>query len=128
MATYEDTLLRLNLAPEVFQRSPDAVIIVDVDGEIRIANEQASILTGYTESELLHQPVDALLPETLRDGHESHRAAYVREPRTRIMGEGRSLELRHKDGSLVPVEINLAPLTHDLGIFTIATIRRRRGE
>lgn len=125
MAVYDDMRLKLLLAPDAFQRAPDAMLLVDLTGTIRVVNEQASVLTGYAETELLHQGVEMLVPEDLRAGHEQLRAGYFQDPHTRAMGGGMHLELRRVDGQLVPVEINLSCITSSEGIFTCATARRR---
>lgn len=124
MPGYDDSLFKLKTAPAAFDRNPDGLLVVSASGEIRAVNEAAVVLCGWSEDELLHQPVEVLIPEALRERHAAHRAGYVREPRTRAMGDGLLLDLLHRDGDLVPVQINLAPLITD-AIYTLATIRRR---
>jgi PAS domain S-box-containing protein len=127
VAIYDDMRLKMLLAPDVFQRAPDAMIVVDLSGIIRVVNEQASVLTGYPETELLHQPVEMLVPEDRRGRHEQLRTGYFQDPHTRAMGAGMRLDLRRVDGQLIPVEINLSCITTGEGIFTCATARRRSG-
>lgn len=125
MAVYEDMRLKFMLAPDIFQRAPDAMFVIDLAGIIRAVNEQASVFTGYPETELLHQPIEMLVPEELRGRHEQLRAGYMQEPHTRAMGAGMRLDLRRVDGQLVPVEINLSYITTAEGNFACATARRR---
>lgn len=124
MALYEDNRLKFALAADVFQRLPDPVIVVDASGRIRMVNERASLLTGYPESDLLHRPIEDLVPEQLRAAHEQYRASYIQDPHTRAMGAGLRLELVQSDGARIPVEINLAWLSVADGNFAIATVRR----
>jgi len=128
MSLYEDNRLKFTLAPDVLQRMPDPLIVVDATGRIRMVNERASLLTGYTESDLLHRPIEDLVPPPLQSEHERYRGSYMQDPHTRPMGAGMRLEMVHADGSLIPVEINLAWLTAPDGNFAIATVRRTAAE
>lgn len=128
MSMFEDTRLMFELAPDLFRRNPDAIIVVDTpEAKIRAVNEQALLLTGWPETDLLHQHIEVLVPAGLRDAHERHRSGYIQEPHTRAMGVGLELELLRADGQLVPVEINLALVPTQRGNFVITTVRRRRG-
>ncbi len=71
--------------------SPDALILVDQDGEIVLGNEQAASLFGYHPDELIGHPLEMLLPERFHTVHVSHRANYAAAPRLRPMGEGLTL-------------------------------------
>jgi PAS domain S-box-containing protein len=113
----------------LLESAPDAIVIVDRDGRITLANAQAERNFGYPRDELLNQPVEILVPETLRDRHQHHRADYAAKPHTRAMGEGMELHGRRKDGSEFPVEISLSPLKTPQGMIVTAIIRditRRR--
>ena len=113
----------------VVENAPDGIVAVDDDGRIVVANDRVEALFGYDRAELLGQPVELLLPTALRAGHEAHRQRYEAEPHTRPMGEGLQLVGRHRDGSQLPVEISLSPVTTDEGRLVVAVIRdvgRRR--
>lgn len=121
----EDSLFKLRIVEAAFDRNPDGLVIVSATGEIRAVNEAMVVLSGWPEHELLHEHVEVLLPPAVRERHAEHRAGYVRDPRTRAMGGGLlDLEMLHRSGELVPVQINLAPLLAD-AIYTLATVRRR---
>jgi PAS domain S-box-containing protein len=94
----------------LFETAPDAVIVVDRDGRIVLANAQAGRLFGYDEHGLLGLAIEALLPESLRAGHGAHRARFMANPRARPMGAGYELVGRRSDGSEFPVEIGLSPV------------------
>jgi two-component system sensor histidine kinase/response regulator len=94
----------------VLERSPDAFLVVDVDGVIHLANEQCEKLFGYARSELLGEKVEILVPDEFRAQHPALRASFHRDPTTRAMGALRDLHGRRKDGSLVPVDIALSPV------------------
>lgn len=114
------------------EAAPDAIIVADPRGRIVIANGLTERMFGYSQEELVAQPIEILVPERYRTAHVADVARYFREPRTRPMGGGRELAGRRKDGSEFAVEISLAPLQTDAGLFTIAAVRdtteRRRVE
>jgi two-component system sensor histidine kinase/response regulator len=109
----------------VLERSPDAFLVVDVDGVIHLANEQCEKLFSYTSSELVGQKVEILVPDEVRAQHPELRASFHREPTTRAMGALRDLHGRRKDGSLVPVDIALSPVParDGVGIQVAVSIR-----
>ena len=59
---------------------PDALIISDQDGRIRLVNAQAEQLFGYRREEIIGQPVELLVPERLRAEHPALRQRYYRRP------------------------------------------------
>jgi PAS domain S-box-containing protein len=105
------------------EAAPDAMMLVDEEGRIALANPQAERMLGYSREELLGQPVEMLVPQRFRAGHPAHRAGYFRSPGTRPMGIGMELSARRKDGSELPVEISLSPLVVDNRTLAIAAIR-----
>jgi PAS domain S-box-containing protein len=103
--------------------APDAIVITGDDGCIRLVNTQAEVMFGYERGELLGQPVEILLPESLKATHPVHRDRYSAQLRTRPMGAGLDLAARRKDGSEVPVEISLSPLETAEGRLITSVIR-----
>jgi two-component system NtrC family sensor kinase len=103
--------------------APDAIVIIDQDGQIVIANGQAERMFGYDKGALVGQPIEILLPERLRHLHLHHRDGYISEPRIRPMGSGQELIARRKDGNEFPVEISLSPLRTDDSLLITSVIR-----
>jgi PAS domain S-box-containing protein len=108
---------------EAFDSLPDPMVIVEEGGRIAAANHGAEQLLGYERSELIGQPVELLVPEGRRGGHEAHREMYLGDPSARPMGRGLDLEARCKDGSTIPVDISLSPLSLDHGQLVLVAIR-----
>lgn len=65
-----------SLFEKLVQSAPDGVLIVDRQGEIVLANRQATTIFGYTTQELVGKPVDMLVPEAVRSAHQNHRDGY----------------------------------------------------
>lgn len=94
----------------MLELAPDAMIIADSDGRIAIVNQRAEAVFGYPREEILGKPVELLLPESLRNRHVAHRSDFGKSPGVRLMGAGRDLVARRKDGSDFPAEISLSPV------------------
>ena len=107
----------------LLESAPDAMIIIDEQGKIAIANAQSEEMFGYERREILGQSVEMLLPERLRNTHVDHREGFASKPRLRPMGFGRDLLARRKDGSEFPVEISLSPVHSSAGNFVSSVIR-----
>jgi PAS domain S-box-containing protein len=112
----------LNIRP-FLDISPDALIIINQAGTIVMTNGQAETVFGYSQKELLGQPLELLLPQRYRGVHTTHRERYFASPRTRPMGIGLQLVGQRKDGTDFPVEISLSPLMLDGLLHAVAAIR-----
>ncbi|MBS0377748.1 MAG: PAS domain S-box protein [Proteobacteria bacterium] len=124
--------LSSELARNVLDAAPDAMVIIDRAGKIRFANRQAAAVFGYTHDELVGQPIELLMPAQFRGVHVGHRDDYMQQPRVRPMGGGLDLLGRRRDGTEFPVEISLSPIGSVDEALVAAAIRdvteRKRGE
>lgn len=103
--------------------APDAVILVDDQGMIEMANREASQLFDYTVEELLGQPVEILVPASAVD-HTGMRANYMQNTTTEQGPmKNKRLYARRKDGSEFPVDVSLSPIETNEGIKIIVDIR-----
>jgi len=107
----------------LLESAPDSMVIVNSDGFIELANQQTEKLFGYSNMELVGQPVDVLVPLNLRHGHGEHRGRFFSAPKPRSMGAGLDLMALRKDGTQFPVEISLSPLEGPNGVLVTAAIR-----
>jgi PAS domain S-box-containing protein len=107
----------------LFQLSPDAILVTDSDGILRAANPRTAELFGYTPAELIGLPVDRLVPTRFRGRHPAHRENYNAHPRTRQMGAALNLFALRKDGSEFPVDIMLKPVETSFGPVVLSFIR-----
>jgi two-component system, LuxR family, sensor kinase FixL len=116
----------------VVEAAPNAMIMINGEGKIELANAQTEAVFGYTRQELVGHAVEMLVPERFRSQHPEYRRIYQANPTARAMGAGRELFGRRKDGTEVPIEIGLNPIYASEGPFVLASIiditQRRQGE
>jgi PAS domain S-box-containing protein len=116
----------------LLESAPDAMVIVDRDGLVRIINAQTERLFGYSREELIGKPVEILMPERFHARHVGHRGNYSKSLRPGEMGAGLKLSGRRKDGTEFPIEISLSPFKTQGQTFVSSSIRdvsdRRRAE
>ncbi len=82
----------------LLESAPDAMVIVDNDGNIALVNAQTERLFGYARHELLGNQVQMLMPERFRGIHSEHRAASS-HPKVPVIGYGLDLYGLRKDGT-----------------------------
>lgn len=102
---------------------PDAVLICTPDGTIAQANDEAERLFAYPRDELVGSPIEMLVPGELALAHRWHRERYAATEHPRPMLTGPGVEGVRKDGSRVPVEVNLASVRLAGGPAIVASVR-----
>ncbi|MGR9037336.1 MAG: PAS domain S-box protein, partial [Gammaproteobacteria bacterium] len=117
------------LLEAIFKTTPNGLLLIDQSGKIRMTNAALDKMFGFVESELMGQKLEILVPEPKRHKHSSLHQEYMRQPRTRVMGEGLELFGQRKDGSLFPIDVSLATFTvneEQLSQATVADITSRK--
>lgn len=107
----------------LFEASPDALVVVDTEGRIALANRQTEKAFGYSRLELIGQSMDCLLVERLRNSHLQQRLLYQDAPHQLSMGTALALIGRRRDGSEFPLDILLRPVHSSSGKQILAAVR-----
>jgi PAS domain S-box-containing protein len=106
----------------IINQTDDGFVTIDDKGLISMVNPAVCQLFGYTDKELLHQPVSLLLPENERRQHDTYLAeSHLHAPK--VIHRTRTLHGRRKDGSLFPIELNVSPMQFGHRKFFIGVIR-----
>ena len=101
----------------------DAIITIDERGTIESFNPAASRIFGYERAEVLGQNIRMLMPESYRAQHEQGLAWYLRTGKANIIGIGREVEGRRKDGQVFPVDIAVSEVRVGLRRWFIGILR-----
>ncbi len=100
----------------IWEHAPDGLLIVDDNGQIVKANEQAIHFFG--DPDLVGRSVDELVPDGVHD-HAALRAGYAAKPSRRAMGTGARLEAKRANGSVIPVHVALSPIAAGLNLAAV---------
>jgi PAS domain S-box-containing protein len=92
----------------VMESAIDAIISGDAEGNIRSWNSAATALFGFTESEVIGQPIELIIPERFRKSHEEGIHRVSSGGPTHVIGTTVELAAIDKEGNEFPVELSLA--------------------
>jgi PAS domain S-box-containing protein len=107
----------------LLEAAPDAIACVAASGHIVLVNAQLERLFGYRREELIDQPVEVLVPDSIRAPHSGLLAEYLADPRPRLMGTGTQLAGRRRDGSSFPADISVSAIDTDDGLLLAVAVR-----
>lgn len=106
--------MRTGLDPQVYQRiiesTPDAVVLADPEGIIRLWNGSAERLFGHRAEEAVGQSLDLIVPERNRPAHWSGYDRVMETGVTRYSTDLLNVPAFHKDGHRVSVEFTVTLL------------------
>jgi two-component system sensor kinase FixL len=95
----------------VVDSAVDGIIVIDAHGRVETFNPAAERLFGYTAAEVLGHNVDMLMPSPYHEEHDSYLARYLATGRAKIIGIGREVQGRRKDGSVFPLHLSVGQIT-----------------
>lgn len=114
----------------ILDAAADAIVTIDGKGRIGGFNRAAERIFGYNAAEVLGRNVAMLMPPPYRQEHDDYLARYLATGEARVIGIGREVQGRHKDGRVFPVELavgegNLAGQRLFAGVMRDITDRKR---
>jgi len=117
----------------IIDGSVDAIITIGQDGIVQSFNLAAENMFGYSAVEVIGENVKILMPSPYRNEHDSYLANYSDTGEKKIIGIGREVVARRKDGSFFPMDLSISEI--DLqgrtlfgGIIRDITARREAEE
>lgn len=94
----------------IFDHAIDGIITIDSNGIVESMNPAAARLFGYQPAEVLGQNIKMLMPEPDRTNHDDYLDNYKRTGQKKIIGIGREVSGRRKDGSKFPLYLSVAEI------------------
>jgi PAS domain S-box-containing protein len=117
------------LATAVVRESPEAIVVTDPAGIIRLWNDGAARMFGYPVDEAMGQNLDIIIPEKLRDRHWKGYFQTMATGYTRYGDKLLSVPASHRDGQQLSIEFSVALLRDDAGLIVgISAIMREVSE
>ena len=124
--TLEDRQQRLRALVET---AVDGVMIIEANGTVQEYNPACESLFGYRADEVIGRNVKMLMPPPYREEHDEYLQRYRNTGIKRIIGIGREVEGRRKDGTTFPMELSVGearPGGHQVFVGIIRDITARK--
>ena len=107
----------------VIDTALDGMIVIDASGTVRLYNAACERLFGYSAQEVLGNNVKLLMTASDRRDHDTYIRNYLRSGTAKVIGIGRDVTGRRKDGSTVPIRLSVGELRDDDGVpYFIGTL------
>lgn len=110
----------------ILQHAADAIITIDDAGLLTSFNAAAEKMFGYRADEVMGKNVALLMPEPYHSQHDQYLKNYHHHQASKVIGAGRGLKARKKDGSIMPIRLAVSVIDSEVahgftGIITDLT-------
>ncbi|QYK42822.1 MAG: PAS domain S-box protein [Paracoccaceae bacterium] len=106
----------------VVNTAVDGVILIDSSGTVLMFNPACERLFGHDAAEVIGRNVKMLMPAHFREVHDAYIANYLRTGERKIIGIGREVEGRRKDGTVFPMDLSVGEARQDGGSIFVGII------
>jgi len=111
-----EDMTRFDLFRALVEQMTDAVIFADREGFVRIWNDGAVAVFGYTAAEMLGKGLDVIIPDDLRQRHNQGYVRAMANGHTRLGNRVMTTRSIHKNGSKLYVDLSFAVIHDEAGL------------
>lgn len=97
----------------ILDHAIDGFILINQKGIIEDANQACEKIFGYTTDEMLGQNVNILMPNPYHDEHDQYLQNYMDSGIAKIIGIGREVTGKRKNGDKFPVDLSVSQFVLD---------------
>lgn len=101
----------------------DGLITIDSHGIIQTFNLSATKIFGYEPEEVVGRNVRVLMPDPYQTEHDQYIAQYIKTGKKKVIGIGREVFGRRKDGSVFPMDLGVNDMWIDGKLMFVGTVR-----
>lgn len=112
----------------MFEFILDPAIVINEQGIMQYVNKRVESVLGYTQAEMIGRNVDILTTEDTRPYHDTYLRNYLRTGVSRIIGKGRDVIAVKKDGTIIPVNLELTEKSTGAGLYFIGILKEARNQ
>ncbi len=99
----------------VLDTAVNGIIVIDDNGTILIFNRACENLFGYKSAEVVGKNVTMLMPPAIAEKHAEYIRNYLRTGVAKVVGVGREVVGRHRDGTEIPIELSVGEAQTESG-------------
>jgi sigma-B regulation protein RsbU (phosphoserine phosphatase) len=92
----------------IVETAADGILTIDERGVIETCNPATEKIFGYSREEMIGRNVSMLMPAPEREEHDGYLARYLQTRQPKVIGSGREVRGRRKDGTLVPLDLSVS--------------------
>jgi two-component system sensor kinase FixL len=94
----------------VIDSAVDGIVVIDSHGIIEVFNRSAERMFGCSAAEIVGKSINLLMPAPYKDEHDAYIASYLRTGKKKIIGIGREVVGRRRDGSTFPMHLSVGEM------------------
>lgn len=110
----------------VFDTAADGMVVINDRAQVLAFNKACERLFGYEAADLLGRNVSRIMPEEYARAHDHYVQNYLDTGQRKIIGIGREVLARHKDGTVFPIELSVGEASTPCGRQFIGILRDLR--